>query len=204
MVNVHVRFRKQLLWIILDRPPLNLLTLEMLGQLHEALRLALKQKPHLLVIAGTGDQDFCAGVELTGDSEGQQAELLKAGTDICVAFDELRTHNIATVALVKGNAFRAGSELVALCDTVIAHENASFRLPAVNGKVFPCALSVSLPAAIGQEATTRLMQSGETLNAKDAWRLGFVQQVLSPQRFLVDTEELLVMLASLSDQPLTQ
>ncbi len=196
MANVHIRFRKQLLWIILDRPPLNLLTLEMLRQLYDAVHLALKQKPRLLVFASAGNQDFCAGVELAGDSEEQQTELQKVGADICGAFDELRMNHISTVALVKGNAFRAGSELVALCDTVIANETALFRLPAVNGKVFSCALSVYLPASIGQEATTRLMQSGETFPAKEAWRLGFVHQVLPPQRFVADADELLVMLAS--------
>jgi enoyl-CoA hydratase/carnithine racemase len=196
MSNVHIRFRKQLLWIILDRPPLNLLTLEMLKHIYDAMHLVIKQKPHLLVFASTGEGDFCTGVELTGDSEEQQTELQRLGTEICAAFDELRTHSISSVALVKGNAFRTGSELVALCDTVIASENALFRLPAVNGKVFPCALSVSLPASIGHEATTRLMQSGETLKAKEAWRLGFVHQVLPPQRFVADADELLVMLAS--------
>ncbi len=199
MPNVHVRSRKQLLWIILDRPPLNSLTLEMLEQLNSAIRTAIKQSPRLLVLAGTGDRDFCAGVELPNDaSEAQQTELLKIGIDTCTAFNELRMHNTPTVALVKGNAFSAGCELVALCDTVIAHENASFRLPTVNGKVFPCALSTYLPASIGQETTTRLMQSGETLNAKEAMRLGLVHQVLSPQHFLPDVEELLVMLSSLS------
>ena len=196
MANVHVRFHRQFLWIILDRPPLNLLTLEMLRQLHEAMHLALKQKPRLLVFASAGERDFCAGVELAGDSEEQQTELQKVGAEICGAFDELRTHHIGTVALVKGNAFRAGSELIALCDTVVANETALFRLPAVNGKVFSCALSIYLPASIGQEATTRLMQSGETFNAEEAWRLGFVHQVLPPQRFVADADELLVMLAS--------
>jgi enoyl-CoA hydratase/carnithine racemase len=88
--------------------------------------------------------------------------------------------------------------LVALCDTVIAREDARFRLPAVNAKVFPATISVYLPASIGQEATTRLMQSGETLNAREAMRLGLVHQVLPSRRFLLDTEELLVMLTSLA------
>ncbi|GAC1393116.1 MAG: hypothetical protein NVS4B12_16560 [Ktedonobacteraceae bacterium] len=197
MSNVHVHLRKQLLWLILDRPPLNSLTLEMLEQLNVAMHTAIKQSPRLLVLTGAGDRDFCAGIELPDDSHMQQTELLKVGTETCAAFDTLRTHNIATVALVKGHAFSAGCELVALCDTVIAHENASFRLPAVNGKVFPCALSTYLPTSIGQETTTHLMQSGETLNAKEAMRLGLVHQRLSPQRFLSDAEELLVMLSSL-------
>ncbi len=196
MPNIHVRLREKLLWIILDRPPLNSLTLEMLEQLHSAMQSALIKAPRLLVLTSTGKQDFCTGVELPDSSESKQAELLNIGTATCAVFDELRTRNIATVALVQGNAFRAGCELVALCDTVIAQEQALFRLPAVNGRIFPCALTTFLPASLGQETTTRLMQSGETLDAKEAMRLGLVHQVLSTQRFRSDAEELLVMLAS--------
>ena len=42
------------------------------------------------------------------------------------------------------------------------------------------------------------MRSGETLNAQEALRLGLAHQVLSARRFLLDTEELLVMLSTKS------
>ena len=196
MPDIHVRLHKELLWLILNRPPLNPLTVEMLDQLTTAMRNAVKQPPRLIVITGTGERAFCAGVDLPDDSEEHRTQLLRAAGDCCAAFEELHTYNISTVALVKGHTFGAGCELVALCDTVIAREDAQFRLPAVNAKVFPCAISVYLPASIGQEATTRLMQSGETLNAKEAMRLGLAHQVLPSRRFLLDTEELLVMLAT--------
>jgi enoyl-CoA hydratase/carnithine racemase len=53
-----------------------------------------------------------------------------------------------------------------------------------------------LPAMIGRETTNRLVQNGETLNAHEALRLGLVHQVVPRRRFLHDTEELLVMLAT--------
>jgi enoyl-CoA hydratase/carnithine racemase len=49
---------------------------------------------------------------------------------------------------------------------------------------------------ISQEQTTRLMQSGETLSAQKALHLGLAHQVLPARHFLSDTEELLVMLAT--------
>jgi enoyl-CoA hydratase/carnithine racemase len=42
----------------------------------------------------------------------------------------------------------------------------------------------------------RLMLTGETIQAKEAMRLGVAHQVLSSRRFLPDAEELLTMLAS--------
>jgi enoyl-CoA hydratase/carnithine racemase len=108
----------------------------------------------------------------------------------------LRSHNIPTVALVKGHALGGGCELAALCDTVIAHEDATFGLPEISLGVFPPIAAVYFPALIGYNATMRLMLTGETIQAKEALRLGLAHQVLSSRRFLPDAEELLTMLAT--------
>jgi enoyl-CoA hydratase/carnithine racemase len=200
MSHVHVRSHKDILWLILDRPPLNPLTAGMLHQLNAAVQKTLQRPARLVVITGTGERAFCAGVDLPDDSEKQRQELLDAARETEGVLDELRKRSVPLVALVKGSAFGAGCELAALCDVVIAREDALFRLPAVNAKVFPSAVSVSLPALIGQEQTTRLVQSSETLMAREAMRLGLAHQVLSARRFLGDTEELLVMLAAVGAQ----
>jgi len=198
MPDLHIRLHKNILWLILNRDPLNPLTAEMLGSLNVALRKAIERPPHLIVISGTGERAFCVGVDLPDDAEEHRGELLREARETCTLFEELRAHGIPTVALVKGSAYGAGCELAALCETVIAREDAMFRLPSVNAKVFPSATAVYIPAAIGQENTARLMRSGETLNAQEALRLGLAHQVLSARRFLLDTEELLVMLSTKS------
>ena len=196
MPSLHVRLHKNILWLILNRPPLNNLTTEMLEQITPAMRNAIKHPPSMIVLTGPGEQAFCAGVDLPDDSEAQRVKLLLAGRDCSTAFEQLRSNAIPTVALVKGSTFGPGCELVALCDTVIAHEDAQFRLPAVNAKVFPDAVSVYLPASIGPETTTRLLQSGETLTSREAMHIGLVHQVLPQRRFLLDAEELLADLST--------
>lgn len=198
MSDIHVRLRNNILWLLLDHQPLNALTTEMLEKLAHSIHQALKLSPHLLVVTGIGEHAFCTGVDLPDDSEAKRAALLLAARNTEIAFDELHLHQIPTVALLKGNVFGPGCELISLCDTVIARDDAIFRLPAVNAKVFPNAVSIRLPSMIGREITDRLVQSGETLNARAALRLGLVHQVLSSHRFLLDTEELLVMLSTVS------
>src|SRR6266700_4085701 len=195
MTGVHVRLQKGILWLILDRHPLNALTVEMLDQLTAALHKASAQLPRLIVLTGMGEQAFCSGVDLPDDTEATRLDLLRAARDTEAAFEVLRKQGFPTVAVVKGIAYGAGCELMVLCDTVIARDNARFRLPALNAKIFPSVVSVYLPASIGHENTTRLMQSGQTQDARQAMRLELVHQVLPARRFLVDTEELLVMLA---------
>ena len=196
MSNVRIRLHNDILWLILDRPPLNILSIEMLDQLTAAMRDAIKHPPRLLVITGAGERAFCAGVDIRDHLDGREKEMLRAVHDNCAAFEELRSHNIPMVALVKGHALGGGCELAALCDTVIAHEDATFGLPEISLGVFPPVAAVYFPALIGHQATMRLMLAGETIHAKEALRLGLAHQVLSSRRFLPDAEELLTMLAT--------
>jgi enoyl-CoA hydratase/carnithine racemase len=196
MSNVRLRLHNGYFWLILDRPPLNILSIEMLDQLTTAMRDAIKRPPRIIVITGAGDRAFCAGVDIRDHLDGREKEMLRAVYDNYAAFEKLRSYNIPTVAMVKGHALGGGCELAALCDTVIAHEDATFGLPEISLGVFPPIAAVYFPALIGYNATMRLMLTGETIQAKEALRLGLVHQVLSSRRFLPDAEELLTMLAT--------
>ncbi len=196
MSYLRIRLHKNILWLILDRPPLNILSIEMLDQLTGAMRNAIKTMPRLVVITGAGERAFCAGVDIRDHLEGREVEMLRAVRDNCAAFEELRTHAIPTVALVKGHALGGGCELAALCDTVIAHEDATFGLPQVKLGVLPLVAAAYFPSLIGYHTTLRLMLTGETLEAKEARRLGLAHQVLPAHTFLSDAEELLTMLAT--------
>ncbi|PZW26683.1 enoyl-CoA hydratase/carnithine racemase [Thermosporothrix hazakensis] len=195
MAEIRTRVQKDVWWIILDNPPLNLLTTEMLVQCTAALQKALRLSPRLIVLSGIGEQAFCSGVDLP--SEKQRSKLLHAARETDVMFSTVRQKKIPTVALIKGNAFGPGCEIASLCETIIAREDARFRLPAPNAQVFPSAVTTYLPSLIGQEQTTFLGQSGKTLSAREALHLGLAHQVLPARRFLQDTEELLIMLATI-------
>src|SRR5579885_1851647 len=98
MPDLHVRLHKNILWLILNRDPLNPLTAEMLSALNTALRKAVGQVPHLIVITGTGERAFCAGVDLPDDAEEHRVALLHEARGTCTLFEELRACSIPTVA----------------------------------------------------------------------------------------------------------
>jgi enoyl-CoA hydratase/carnithine racemase len=196
MSYIRTRLHKDILWLILDRPPLNILSIEMLDQLSAAMRGASVQGPRLLVLMGAGERAFSAGVDVRDHLDGREEEMLRAIAENCAAFAELRAHRIATAALVKGVALGGGCELAVLCDTVLAHENATFGLPEIGLGVFPPVAAAFFPTLFGVQATMRLVLTGETITARQALRLGLVHQVLPARRFLSDAEELLVMLAA--------
>ena len=196
MSHIRTRLHKNILWLILDRPPLNILSIEMLDQLSVAMRGALEQAPCLIVLTGAGERAFSAGVDVRDHLDGREEEMLRAVADNCAAFMELRERGIATAALVQGFALGGGCELAALCDTVLAHENATFGLPEIGLGVFPPVASACFPRMFGSQTAMRLILTGETLNAREALHLGIVHQVLPARHFLYDAEELLVLLAT--------
>lgn len=196
MSHIRTRLQDGILWLMLDYPPLNILSLEMLSQLSSAMRNALALEPRLLVLMGAGEWAFSAGVDVREYLAGSEQKLLSAVSECYAAFEELRARGIATVALVRGVALGGGCELAALCDTVLAHEDATFGLPEIGLGIFPPVASAYFPRLLGYQTTMRLLLTGETLSAREALRLGLVHQVLPARRFLPDAEELLVMLAS--------
>ena len=196
MSHIRIRHQNDILWLILDRPPLNILSIEMLDQLTAAMREAIMHQPRLIVMMGAGERAFSAGVDVRDHLDGREKEMLRAVDDNCAAFEAVRAQHIPTAALVQGHALGGGCELAALCDTVIAHEDATFGLPEISLGVFPPVAAVYFPALIGYNATMRMMLTGETIQAKEALRLGLAHQVLSSRRFLSDAEELLAMLAT--------
>src|SRR5579859_1696098 len=99
MSNLRIRLHNDILWLILDRPPLNILSIEMLDQLTTAMRDAIKETPRLVVITGAGERAFCAGVDIHDHLDGREVEMLRAVHDNCAAFEELRAHNIPSAAL---------------------------------------------------------------------------------------------------------
>ena len=63
MSHIRIRHQNDILWLILDRPPLNILSIEMLDQLTAAMREAIIHHPRLIVMMGAGERAFSAGVE---------------------------------------------------------------------------------------------------------------------------------------------
>ena len=77
MSHLRIRLHEDILWLILDRPPLNVLNIEMLDQLTTAMRRAIKNSPRLIVITGAGERAFCAGVDIHDHLDGREVEMLR-------------------------------------------------------------------------------------------------------------------------------
>jgi cyclohexa-1,5-dienecarbonyl-CoA hydratase len=181
--------------ITLARPPLNLLTIEMLHELGEALeRAAARPALKALVLAAEG-KAFCAGVAVE-DHLGERARpMLEAFHRI---FRQLRTLECATLAAVQGAALGGGAELATFCDLVVAGASATFGQPEIKVGVFPPIAALHYPARIGPARTLRLLLTGEVIGALEAELIGLVDRVVSDDRLTDVVESELARFRSLS------
>jgi cyclohexa-1,5-dienecarbonyl-CoA hydratase len=190
--------RAGLLRLSINRPPLNILDLATIQALTAALRRARSDgQTRLIVLTSEGERAFSAGVDVRDHLPGKDTEMIAAVQDQYRAFAELAAAAIPTVALVKGLALGGGCELAALCDTLIAREDAEFGLPEIKLGVFPPLAAALFHRRLTPRAALRLMLTGERINAAEAHRLGLAHQVLPADRFHNDAEELVLMLAML-------
>jgi cyclohexa-1,5-dienecarbonyl-CoA hydratase len=93
-------------------------------------------------------------------------------------FHNLRRLSRPTIAAVQGAALGGGCELACFADLVIASEEATFGVPEIKLGVFPPIAAVHFPHRIGLARTLQLVLSGDTLTARDAERIGLVDQVV--------------------------
>jgi enoyl-CoA hydratase len=132
----------------------------------------------VLVITGAGDRAFAGGADLHDLAD---LDVLKGEQFIRTlheAFRAVREHPAPVIAAVNGYALGAGLELMMSCDLAIAAETAQLGMPEVKvglPSVIECAL---MPALIGLMRTRELLLTGDTIEAREAYRIGLVNQVV--------------------------
>jgi enoyl-CoA hydratase/carnithine racemase len=90
-----------------------------------------------------------------------------------------------TIAAVNGPAVGVGLEMATLCDMRIASDRARFGEVAVPAGFVPESGGArNLPKLIGIGRAMRLILTGEIIDAKEALRIGLVEEVVPPGKLL--------------------
>jgi cyclohexa-1,5-dienecarbonyl-CoA hydratase len=165
--------------LTLARPPLNMLTIEMMEELGDALAWAGGQPLlKVLVLAGEGEA-FSAGVDVEDHRGARAVPMLEAFHGI---FRALRALDCVTVAAVQGPALGGGAELATFCDLVVASEAATLGQPEIGIGVFPPIAMAHYPRRVGPHRALQLVLSGQVIGAAEALRIGLVDRVVPADR----------------------
>ncbi len=166
--------------ITLDRPPQNLLNIEMMEQMNSAV-LALRDRHELkvLVLRGNGAA-FCGGVDLADHTRDKVSRMLQVFHRI---FETMRLVDVIAVAAVDGPALGGGFELAIGCNMVVASESAVFGLPQIKMGLFPPLAAVVLPRAGLRRKAMEWILTGDEIASSELQQFGIVNRVFPDAEF---------------------
>jgi cyclohexa-1,5-dienecarbonyl-CoA hydratase len=191
---IEINIERGIVTLALNRPPLNVLNIEMLGELNRALELFVDQPAKLLIITGQG-KAFCAGVDVAEHLPDKAEEMLSV---FHRTFDLLASIESPTLAAVNGAALGGGCELAIFCDFVIAGSSAKFGQPEIKLGTLPPLAAALLPRLCGQRKALELILTGDTIDAHTAEKLGLVNRVVAQEDLQRETQAFASKLAELS------
>jgi methylglutaconyl-CoA hydratase len=132
------------------------------------------------VIAGAG-KTFCAGADVTWMSKTVQyteEENLRDAMAMSRMFAAINELPLAVVGRIQGAALGGGAGLAAVCDIVVASDDALFGFTEVKLGIIPAVISPFALAKIGQSAARELFLSGARFPAARAKEIGLVHAVV--------------------------
>jgi enoyl-CoA hydratase len=164
--------------ICIHNPPVNALHPDVAEELDDAIaELARVSGTRSLILTGTG-RHFVSGGDIryfqSLDAAAAQAYALR----IQGMQQRLQDLEIPVIAAVNGTALGGGCELMMACDVRIVDEEAMFGLPEVTLGVIPGAGGTQLlPRLTPLGTAKRLLFSGERISAREALRVGLIDEV---------------------------
>lgn len=180
--------------ITLDRPPLNVLNIEMMEELVAAFKWAGEQPGPLVAISGEG-KAFSAGVDIADHTPDKVEAMIDVFDRLFLTMLEIEK---PIAALVNGAALGGGYEIVIFADLVVASEKAKLGQPEIKVGVFPPIACYVLPRLLSWPRAMEIILSGDTIDAAQAEQFGLVNKVLPADGFNEGAKEFLQRFSALS------
>lgn len=181
--SILVTVEENVATVTLNRPEdMNALSEKMRSELAGCFENLERNDTVRAVVLTGGDQVFSAGVdlkELAGLGEGEVGDYIGSVTRY---LNKIYTFKKPVVAAVGGIALGGGFNLATVCDIIIASETAIFGHPELKFGLNP--LIDPLRRIVGLARAKEIAMLGEPLGAREALRIGLVNRVAPPERFM--------------------
>jgi enoyl-CoA hydratase/carnithine racemase len=136
-----------------------------------------------VILTGTGDRAFCAGMDLQDFASGKRREADEQAMEGYRRLTEGET-SVPVIGAANATAVAGGFELLLACDIIVASSEARFGLPEVKRGLFAAGggtfLGTRAPLGIALELTL----TGDTIDAQRAYALGLVNAVVPPDQVI--------------------
>jgi enoyl-CoA hydratase/carnithine racemase len=137
-----------------------------------------------VVLTGTGDRAFCAGMDMQQFTDGE--EMVPSDDRSAQAFYRFLRGDVGVpvVGAANATAVAGGFELLLGCDVIVASSEAKFGLPEVKRGLFPAGGGTRLGMRIPLSVALEMVLTGDSIDAGRAYELGLVNTVVAPEEVL--------------------
>jgi len=168
--------------VVLSRPKVrNAFDEVMIAELTEVFAgLSSDAGARAILLSGEG-KIFCAGADVNWMRRAAAYSREENLEDARRMAKMLRTIDACAkpvVGMIRGAAIGGGVGLAAVCDIVVASDNAVFSLAEVKLGILPAAISPYVLRAIGPRQARDCFLTGDRFGAEEARRIGLVHQVV--------------------------
>jgi len=166
--------------IYLDRPPDNLLSIDMMEEINTAL-LTIRRQPSVGVLVLRGNSRvFSKGIDLSEHTRDRIQRLFQVYARI---FETIRLMDVIAVAAVEGEALGGGFELCLGCNLVVASESATFALPDIAHGVIPPIACIVLPRVVPRRRAMEWILTGNRIPVELLHSDGLVNRIFPAGEF---------------------
>lgn len=186
--------------LTINRAPFNVLDIPTMTEVNAALDQCQNDRSvRLLVITGSGEKAFSAGVEVADHTPDKVDAMIDTFHGI---FRRLQALPVPTVAAVNGAALGGGMELAIACDLIVAAAGAKLGQPEIKLAVFPPVAAVLLPRLVAPARAMEILLGGENFSAEEGHAMGLINRVFPRDGFADSLREFLKPYLSLSGSAL--
>jgi crotonobetainyl-CoA hydratase len=175
---IRTRRENGILEVTIDRPKANaidLATSRIMGEIFASFRD--DDTLRVAIITGTGPKFFCPGWDLKAAAAGDAVDG-DYGVGGFGGLQELRDLNKPVIAAINGICCGGGLEIALSADLILAADHATFALPEIRSGTVADAASIKLPKRIPYHIAMDMLLTGRWLDAEEAHRWGFVNEIL--------------------------
>ncbi len=182
-------------------PPLNVMNIAMLREMHGALEAAAREAALkvLVVRAESTLRVFSAGVDVADHTADKVGAMIPLFDQVCTTLADFPA---PTLAVVHGHALGGGCELALCCDLIIAAEGANFGQPEIKLATLAPMAALRLPELIGYRRAAEMLFLGEAITATEAARIGLINRAVPGAELEMTVDQYLAKLRGLSSAAL--